>query len=286
MIARRSLVLGAVLTGVSSLLLATGLYIFGAVSTATPLAQSSMTIQASDFAFAAPDTVDAGYVTIDFSNAGSETHHAALERLPDTLSADAFAAALQGDERAALELVQSAGGVAAIDPGQTGEAVVNLQAGTYALICVIPSPRDRVPHVLKGMIRPLVVTPSSTITAAPAATGKITLRDFQIQMPDIVPAGPTTYHVTNMGPGNPHELAIVKLNPGSTVEDARTAIVTPSGPPPFTAVGGLQAIGPNGDGYVNLNLEPGEYATICRVTEPDSGLSHVHLGMLKGFTVQ
>jgi len=62
--------------------------------------------------------------------------------------------------------------------------------------------------------------------------------------------------------------------------------MNPAGPPPFTAVGGLQTVGIDGDGYVNLNLEPGEYAAICRVTEPKSGLSHVHLGMIKGFTVQ
>ena len=271
--------LGAVIVGV-------GLHVLAPASSAAPAQQSNMTVQASDFAFAAPDTVEAGYVTLDFSNAGAETHHAALERLPGTLSADAFTAALQGDERAALAMVESAGGVAAIDPGQAGEAVVNLQAGTYMLICVIPSPRDRVPHVLKGMIRPLVVTPASTVAAAPAASGEITLRDFQFQMPDVVPAGPVTYHVTNAGPGNPHEFAIVKLNPGVTIDDVRNAIVTPSGPPPFKAVGGFQAISPNGDGYVNLNLEPGEYAAICRVTEPNSGLSHVHLGMIKGFTVQ
>ena len=75
-------------------------------------------------------------------------------------------------------------------------------------------------------------------------------------------------------------------NDGKTADDARQAIMTPGGPPPFTAVGGFQSTAVGGDGYVTMNLEPGEYAAICRVTEPASGLSHVHLGMIKGFRVE
>jgi len=90
----------------------------------------------------------------------------------------------------------------------------------------------------------------------------------------------------NEGPAQPHEFAIVKLKPGMTADDARKAIMTPAGPPPFTSVGGFQSTGVSGDGYVSLNLEPGEYAAICRVTEPMSGVSHVHLGMIRGFRVE
>jgi len=173
----------ALIVGVCGISTVTALHLRAASSNAAPMQQSSMAVVATDYAFSAPDTVEAGFVTLDFSNAGTETHHVAIERLPDTLDADAFNAALQGDERAALEMVQSAGGAAAIDPGLNGEVVVNLQAGAYALICVIPSPRDRVPHVLKGMIKPLIVTPSAVTGSPPASNGEITLRDFQIEMP-------------------------------------------------------------------------------------------------------
>ena len=43
---------------------------------------------------------------------------------------------------------------AAVDSGWSTQAMVNLDGGTYALLCVIPSPSDRVPHVLKGMLKP------------------------------------------------------------------------------------------------------------------------------------
>jgi len=286
MLVRYGLVRRAALAGMSGLLLASALVLLGSRSVAAPLGQSAMAVQAGDYFFTAPDTVESGYVTLDFSNGGRETHHAQLVRLPDSLSVDQFTAALAGDERAALGLVQQVGGAAAVDNGWSTEAIVRLDAGTYALICVIPSPSDRVPHVIKGMLKPLVVTPSSAELVAPESSGTITLRDFTIDIPDVVPAGPTTLHVVNDGPGQPHEVAIVKLKPGVTADDARTAIMNPAGPPPFTAVGGFQSVAVGGDGYVTLNLEPGDYAALCRVTEPMSGLSHVHLGMIKGFQVQ
>src|SRR5215212_7290858 len=174
---------------------------------------------------------------------------------------------------------------AAVDSGWSTQAMVNLDAGTYALLCVIPSPSDRVPHVLKGMLKPIFVTPSDNTSTPPATGGTVRLHDFAIDMPDVVPTGPATYRVVNEGPAQPREFAVVRLKPGTTAEDARQAIMAPAGPPPFTAVGGFQATTVGGDGYVTLDLEPGEYAAICRVTEPMSGVSHVHLGMIKGFHV-
>jgi hypothetical protein len=48
----------------------------------------------------------------------------------------------------------------------------------------------------------------------------------------------------------------------------------------------MRPIGAGGESYVTLDLEPGEYAAICRVTDPASGTSYVHLGMIKGFRVE
>src|SRR3954447_6973277 len=206
---------GVLVMGLFGALIAAGMqvgaYSAQTASAAAPLDQAMMAVQAGDFLFTAPDTVQSGFVTLDFSNAGRETHHAQLVRLPDDLSLEQFSAALQGDERAALGLVKQVGGAAAVDSGFSTEATVNLDPGIYALICVIPSPSDRVPHVLKGMIKPLIVTPSSAMSEPPASSGTVTLRDFTIEMPDVVPAGPATYRVVNEGPAQPHEFAIVKL---------------------------------------------------------------------------
>jgi hypothetical protein len=242
--------------------------------------------QGGDFYFAGPEQVSAGPVTIRFTNVGQESHHAQLVHLPDDLSIDGFAAALQSDERAALALVRQAGGAAAVAPGLAMEVGLWLEAGTYAFICVIPSPSDRIRHVAKGMVKPLVVTEPSATVGPPSPTGTLRLHDFTFEMPEVVPAGRVTYRVVNQGPAQPHEIAIVRLAPGKTADDVRNSIMAPAGPPPYQAVGGFQATEVGSDGYVILDLDAGEYAAICRVTEPGSGLSHVHLGMVKGFRVE
>lgn len=243
-------------------------------------------VQGGDFSFAGPEQVAAGLVAFHFANVGQESHHAQLVRLPDDLEAAEFVEALKRDEREALNLVRQVGGVAAVAPGGEAEVGLTLEAGTYAFICVIPSPSDRVRHVEKGMVLPFVVTEPAAVSAPPATLGTFFLRDFAFEMPAVMPAGHATYKVVNDGPGQPHEIAIVRLVDGATVEDVRRSIMTPSGPPPFRAVGGFQATEAGSDGYVTLDLEPGEYAAICRVTDRGSGLSHVHLGMVSGFRVE
>jgi hypothetical protein len=63
------------------------------------------------------------------------------------------------------------------------------------------------------MISPLVVTPATSLGTPPVVSGEVTLKDFSFDMPDVIPTGPTTLHVTNAGPGNPHEFAVLKLKP-------------------------------------------------------------------------
>jgi hypothetical protein len=249
-------------------------------------AREPVALQGHDFFFAGPEHVAAGTVTIRFTNVGLEPHHAQLVHLPDDLTVEQFAEALRQDERAALGLVRDVGGAATVAPGLETEVGLTLEAGTYAFICVIPSPSDRIRHLAKGMVMPLVVTEPAIAADPPVTVGTMELRDFTFEMPEVVPSGRVTYRVANEGPAQPHEIAIVRLTPGATAEDVRRSIMTPSGPPPYKAVGGFQATEVGGDGYVTLDLEPGEYAAICRVTEPMSGVSHVHLGMVKGFRVE
>ncbi len=257
-------------------------------STIWAMAEATETVelQGHDFYFAGPEHVAAGPVTIRFTNVGQESHHAQLVRLPDDLTLDGFAEALRRDELEALELVRQTGGAATVAPGLETEVGLMLEAGTYAFICVIPSPSDRIRHLAKGMVMPLVVTEPAIAADPPVTIGTMLLRDFTFAIPEVVPAGRVTYRVANEGPAQPHEIAIVRLAPGATAEDVRRSIMTPSGPPPYKAVGGFQATEVGGDGYVTLDLEPGDYAAICRVTEPMSGVSHVHLGMVKGFRVE
>jgi hypothetical protein len=175
-------------------------------------------IMASDYAFDAPDTLPAGLVTVRLMNHGQEPHHAQLLRLNDGLSFEDFVAALQAEGDGALRLATLTGGPAALSTLKTTEVTLDLTPGSYALACFIPSP-DGVPHLAKGMLKPLTVTPTGAQDAtAPEVSGTMTLRDFSFEIPDTVPAGTVGYRVFNVGP-QPHELSILKLAPGAFATD-------------------------------------------------------------------
>ncbi|MBV9326470.1 MAG: hypothetical protein JO352_22120 [Chloroflexi bacterium] len=240
---------------------------------------------ATDYAFTTSDTLPAGLVTIGLSNHGQEPHQGQLLRLNDGVSFEQFTAALQQQGEGAFQLASAEGGPAAIDPHGNQSITLDLQPGSYVLLCLIPSP-DGVPHFVKGMLKPLQVIDNGAAAVAPPRTqGTFTLKDFGFEIPDTLPAGQATYRVTNAGP-QIHELGIVRLAPGKVAEDVQAWYKAPSGPPPFEAVGGMSGLSANHSGYVTLDLQPGSYAAECLVPDPASGVPHLHLGMVKAFTVR
>ncbi|MBV9169831.1 MAG: hypothetical protein JOZ81_07085 [Chloroflexi bacterium] len=250
----------------------------------SPRATRTVQIDASDFAFNAPETLTAGVATIHLTNQGQEAHHAQLLRLQDGMSFDQFTTALQQEGEGALALVSGEGGPGTVGPAGSMDVTLDLKPGTYVLACFIAGP-DGVPHLMKGMLKPIEVTPSSEPAAAqPQAKSTFTMRDFSFDMPSTLKAGKATYKVVNQGP-QMHELNILKLAPGKTAADALAWEEAPAGPPPFEAAGGMNAFSTSGSGYMTLDLQPGNYLAICNVPDPASGAAHSHLGMIKNFTV-
>jgi len=135
---------------------------------------------------------------------------------------DEFKTALdQKGPGAALGLATLYGGVNTLDPGQSGEAILNLPSGEYASICFV-SGADNIPHYMKGMITHFSVTGSSNGSVAqPESTAEVMLKDFTFVLPNTIPSGPVTLKVTNQGP-QPHELDLLKLAQGKTLQDAET----------------------------------------------------------------
>jgi hypothetical protein len=155
--------------------------------------------------------------------------------------------------------------------------------GTYLLACFVPS-ADGVPHLAKGMLKPLQVASGVNVSTEPQVAASLTLTDFSIDMPTELPADRGTYEVTNRGP-QPHEVGIIKLAPPTTLEDALAYYKHPVGRPLFRSIGGINGLDAGKSGFMTLDLEPGTYAAVCLIPDPASGISHVHLGMIKQFSV-
>jgi len=276
------------LIGASTIALVLGCQMAAPPPTSTAGAQAAaprvVEFNATDYAFSAPETLPAGLVTIRLTNHGQGPHHAQFLRLNAGVTFDQFSTAVQQQGPAALRLGSAAGGPGTIDPLGTSEVTLDLTPGMYELLCMVSGP-DGIPHLMKGMLKPLQVVEPSTSAAPPDVRGTFTMKDFSFDMPDVLPAGTATYKVVNVGP-QMHELNVLRLSADKTVEDVLAWEQAHAGPPPFELAGGMNAFSPTGSGYLMLDLQPGTYAAICDIKDPNTGVPHSHLGMLKQFIVQ
>ena len=250
---------------------------------AAPSAARQVLIEARDYSFTAPASIGAGYTSFTMVNRGSEMHHAQIARLTNGKTIDDLTKALSGgNPNAAFAILEFVGGPSIAMPGtRTPSVTLNLQAGSYVLMCFVES-RDGKPHFAKGMLKPMQVVASGGSTSAPTAEDTVVLKDFSFQLPGTVKPGMHTWNIVNHGP-QVHEMTLVKLNPGKTLADALQA--GPSGPPAFRTMGGMQALNPGKSGWITANFQPGTYAVVCYVPDQRTGKPHAQLGMAAQFTV-
>jgi uncharacterized cupredoxin-like copper-binding protein len=140
----------------------------------------------------------------------------------------------------------------------------------------------------KGMVKPIEVIAASaeigTLTQ-PKADATVKLQDFSFIIPAEVKAGKQTWQIINEGT-QPHEIMLIRLAEGKTLADAQAFAQAPHGQPPFSSIGGFQGINPGSSGWLNLDLQPGDYVALCYIPDPASGHAHMDLGMIMPFTVK
>jgi hypothetical protein len=243
-----------------------------------------VTVKATDFAFEAPEKVAAGTVTMLLENHGKELHQAQLVRLENGKTVEDLATAMKhhGPPPSWVKWVGGPNGVA---PGQRSNATSVLGPGQYAYLCLIPSPDGKL-HSAKGMIRPFQVTATSSTSSAelPPADVTIKLVDYDFEPSQPLTPGRHTIMVENVGP-QPHELVLLRLPPGKTVEDFARWAESLKGPPPAEPVGGVVVLEKGGRGTFTVDLTAGDYGFICFVPDTKDGKFHFAHGMMKNFKV-
>lgn len=244
----------------------------------------TITVTATDYAFAAPDSVPAGLTEIRLENRGTEMHHVMLIRLDagKTMS-DLFASTKP--EGPLPSWAREVGGPNTPGPGGESTAILRLAAGRYAMVCVIPSP-DGKPHVMKGMAKEVVVTPatSNTTNANVRVSSTMTLLDYAFQLSQPLAAGRQTIRVKN-GAAQPHEVVFMRLQPGKKPGDVLAWMEKMEGPPPGAPIGGTTPMARGEENLITLDLAAGEYALICFAPDAKDGKPHFLHGMVTQFTV-
>lgn len=116
-------------------------------------------VKAIEYAYdGAPDELKAGRVSFALSNEGVEQHEMVLFRRADG-ETDSFEELSKLPEDEMMSKVAFTG-VAFGDPGTTAYAAMDLEPGTYFLVCFIPQGggEDGPPHFMAGMQHTLTVT--------------------------------------------------------------------------------------------------------------------------------
>ena len=250
-----------------------------------------VTVHASEFAFTAPKSIAAGQTTFRLVNDGKQLHHITIFKLEQGKTLKDLEAAMKSDGPPPAWLV-SVGGPNAAVPGATIDATLDLAAGNYVLACLIPSPGDETPHMMKGMVAPLTVSASGGVTQAsgtyaptPAPDVHLVVKDYGFAFSKPITAGKHTVHVMNEGPQE-HEVIMLKLAPGKHVADFNSwALTGMKGPPPAMPIAGMAGMAKGRTGIFTDDFTPGTYAITCFVPAPDKKMHSEH-GMSMEFEVK
>ncbi|MDP1795136.1 MAG: hypothetical protein Q8K63_13455 [Acidimicrobiales bacterium] len=247
----------------------------------------SIDVTATDYAFAVPASITGGTVEMNYENNGKEPHFAAFAKINDGKTfADAKAVLTAPADTPASgppPFAEWAGSPTA-DPGGSGKMTFDLPAGTYALFCSIPA-ADGVSHAAKGMVTEVTVTAGETVEQ-PEAAGTVTAADFSLTAPPELEEGSNVVALKNDGK-QLHEINLIELPDGKTVDDVIAWFKAPNGPPPNKSLSGV-AVAPGQTGTATVNLTKGStYAFICVIPDVLSDFApHLFKGMATGtFTV-
>jgi len=250
-----------------------------------------VTITATDYAFGMPDTIPAGLTTFRLVNQGKELHHASLVRLGEGKTAADFQAGLAAaieEPRAAASWITFPGGPNAVTPRRHGHRHPDARA---RVVCVrmLDSSLDGVPHVMKGMMHPLVVAAGAASSPAAAEPGnRCDHQAHGLRLPAVSAAdrrhacracrehrgaGPRG---RDRGPDAGQDAAGLH-RVGSRGE---------KGPLPTGQwLGGVTTLDAGGHSQFTTTFAPGSYLLLCFWPDAKDGKPHIMHGMAKQITV-
>lgn len=237
-------------------------------------------ITAEDYSFGPLLSFAGGLVDLSLVNKGKEPHFAAFAQPKDGVTLEAVRAALSTPPAQAPPgpppFVEFAA-LGTVGPGGESRMTMDLPPGRYVLFCALPA-ADGVPHLAKGMM--------SDIEVAAGAPGDLPETDVTVTAADFAFGGATgfkagTNSVTLENKGKQiHEVDLVELAEGKTIEDAKAWAKTLQGPPPMKFHGG-PAVRDGLSVTTTFELEPGvNYAFVCIIPDSLSDFAaHITKGM-------
>jgi hypothetical protein len=271
------------------------------------LGYPEITITVGEDGVDAPSELAAGYYLITLQPTKEYSTYLDIMQPPAGLSTDeATRLAL---DAAANDLAQSGwgylGGTNTFEVGVPVSFAIYLAPGEYAWAASYYQLSGEGDEIMK--LVPLTVTggatpEATTAEATPAAGGpkadvRLEMTDDLVYMvsPDPLPTGPQIWEVANTGTKQSHHLVMQRIPEGTTAEQilAEFGGMMAGTPPAQDSIAmqavyvGYAALQSGGyTTYQEFDLDPGTYAVICFIIDPETGMPHVMNGMVTVFTVE
>ena len=258
--------------------------------------------------FDAPTDVVAGRYRVVVVNT-SDTRSADIElsKAPEDMTFDdVMAAFAEADPESETppDIFFSPGflhGGASAGPGEEGDVIVDLTAGTWGFNLFSEGGED---EDVVNLPKEVTVSGEMPAVEDPAHDVEVGMIELEFVMPDTVPAGPSVWKVMNGGEF-PHFIAIESYPEPVTAEQieatlplafgmpATPAAVSPDASPValldgdlFTYHTGSLVLSSGNTNWIEVDLEPGQYVAFCFISGPGDVPPHALMGMFKIFTVE
>lgn len=262
----------------ASLLMICALLLGACTTPATPAASTmpEITVDVGATSVSLPATVPSGIVAVKFNTAEGASGTPELARLNEGVTMEQLNEAIgQPDPMAALALVTLLGSA---QGSADNKVVYDLKPGAHAAVLFPDNAAPVVSAFTAGEVSQ-ATAPEAAVTAQ--------LADFSFTLPDSIKTGPQLWHIQNMGK-QWHEMVIVKLNEGVTVDNLMEMLQSEQtdGPPPFEQVAMWAPNGAGEQAWVTFDLPAGEYTVLCFLPDvTGDGSPHLAHGMVRTLTV-
>lgn len=222
-----------------------------------PPTQNVVEVGLTEYAFEMPDEVTGGTITFQAQNSGSQPHEVGFAAIKGDQGLEEVMSAVERGEPP--RFTEDLAGIPVVSPGIETSMTRELDEGSYAFWCFLPTPEGE-PHAAEGMVKVFTVTGISD-ASPPEPDLTITVTDDGFQVPEVA-AGTYTIDLVNEGT-KLHEFAFISFEPGKGERDlGRWFGSGYETDPPAVFPGGLQAIPAGTSVIVGITFESGRTYTL------------------------
>lgn len=251
-------------------------------------APQRLDVTARDFALSIEGSraLRPGPVTITARNFGRQAHGMVLAKLNDGVDTQMLVDALTQHPDRVGNMLTYVGGTTTLPKGASWQATTSFDAGNYAMLDVGATAKGRLNFTRPGEVQGFTVTGKAVATPASAATAKVSLYDYGIVMPKIIPSS-GRIEVANTG-NDDHQLVFMPV--ASAAEAKRIVRALKTGHTTTTRYRPIEVLAPTSaatSSTVSYRVPRGTYIAYCTYrTAASGGRVHASLGMITAFAVR